>query len=848
MGESTTPTPTPDPDPATVEFDRLLSRYIGLVDGGDEAALDEFRRRHPTFCAMLDGHQGWLQQQLAGASPGPLPDAIGPYRILERLEGGGMGEVYLGRRTAPYEQLAVVKLPKLGRDDQARLLRFADEIQAMACLNHNGIAKVYGAGTADDGRPWFAMEYVPGVPITRFCREHRLDLPARLALFVDVCRAVEHAHRHGILHRDLKPSNVLVYGEAGAPVPKVIDFGLAKAIEPEPGAFPLTRTAQIVGTPDYISPEQVRAADRRRVDTRADVYALGVVLYELLTGALPLEIRLLHTSEVEQILRKIRDEQPSTPSARVANAGRDGGDSSPLFPDGVTAQRLRHVLAGDLDAIVMKALAKRAEDRYGSVSELVDDLERFRRHEPVHARPRTAGYVLRRFVRRHRAALAFAAVVAVLLIGGLATVVTLQATSLRRLARTDLFGVARYLGAWLDAESMFPPPARPEHLPALEARLAELDVLLAQRPRLEREREAPLPDGAAVGADWSDGRNARLVLRTEIERALRGMDGLTLPDRERDKLLLRIDWAKRVVAETVDRHRDDWARVAREVREPPYSFDFELAPQVGLVPLSRHEETGLQLFTLRLPGSDWPQRRGDGTYDVGATRSPVFVLLPGGELWIGSQADDEDRPCYDPERDNNESEPQRVTVEPLFVSCYEFTFGQWRLLDPAGPDAIPDVPGPEHPANRLNGIEMLHVAHAWGMRLPTPAEWEYAARGGVLRPRWFGAWDPERPRANVFDRATSRDSRGEGVEAPWDDGWPETAPVGAFGHNAFLLYDTLGNVWEAAATEVDGGFALETRGGGWHTDRRQARAAARITWDGTWSPSFGFRPVITLRR
>jgi tetratricopeptide (TPR) repeat protein/tRNA A-37 threonylcarbamoyl transferase component Bud32 len=341
----------------------------------------------------------------------------GRYKLRQEIGEGGMGSVYLAEQTRPVKRQVALKLVKPGMDSRTVLARFESERQALALMDHPNIARVLDAGATDAGRPFFVMELVKGVPLTEYCDQHRLGLPERLVLFRQICSAVQHAHQKGIIHRDLKPTNILVESHDGHPVPKVIDFGLAKATSglqlSEQSLF--TAFGTVAGTPLYMAPEQASfsAVD---IDTRADIYALGVILYELLTGSTPIQRETFKQAALDEILRVIREVEPPTPSSRIST-------SEALPAIAATRQiepaRLGRFVRGDLDWIVMKALAKERQRRYESAIALAQDVERFVNHEPVSAGPPTAAYRLRKLVRRNRLQVVAALLVLLALCAGI---------------------------------------------------------------------------------------------------------------------------------------------------------------------------------------------------------------------------------------------------------------------------------------------------------------------------------------------------------------------------------------------------------------------------------------------
>jgi eukaryotic-like serine/threonine-protein kinase len=397
----------------------LRAELESLLSVGDELSA-EFLQSGPmgTFGAYGGG------PGVPGLAEGQLFEQR--FRLIRRLGEGGMGQVWLAEQTAPVRRPVALKLIKAGMYDETVVQRFQAERQSLAIMDHPAIAKVFDAGITPQGQPYFVMEYVPGLPIAEYCDEKKLKIRERLELFIQACEGVQHAHQKAIIHRDLKPANILVVEVDGKPVPRIIDFGLSKATSPHLTDQTLyTRFGQFMGTPGYMSPEQVDP-NIRDIDTRTDVYSLGVILYVLLTGLQPFESHRRQKPALDEWLRQLREEEPRRPSSKVSADWETS--TATAAARGTESKQLVSELRGDLDWIAMKALERDRERRYGTPAELAADLRRYLHDEPIVARPASAWYRFGKYIRRHRIATSVAA--GVLLLFGVFSV--LQALQLEK--------------------------------------------------------------------------------------------------------------------------------------------------------------------------------------------------------------------------------------------------------------------------------------------------------------------------------------------------------------------------------------------------------------------------------
>jgi eukaryotic-like serine/threonine-protein kinase len=430
--------------------------YLDKACAGDTT----LRQRVEVLLRAYDSASSFLDQPDNPGGTGlfvPNPDAaaalpletcgamVGRYKLLQQLGEGGMGTVFLAQQQEPIHRQVALKIIKAGMDSKQVVSRFEAERQALALMDHPNIAKVLDGGTTQTGRPYFVMELVKGIPITKYCDHERLSPQERLALFLPVCQAVQHAHQKGIIHRDLKPSNVLIGLYDGKPIPKVIDFGVAKATQQQLTERTMfTEVGQIVGTLEYMAPEQAEL-NNLDIDTRADIYSLGVLLYELLTGSPPFTAKQLRSAAFTEMLRIIREVEPSKPSTKLSSSAELPGIAAKRQ---LEPKKLTKLLQGELDWIVMKCLEKERGRRYETANAVSLDLQRYLADEPVLAGPPSRAYRLRKFLHRHRGPVLAAAVLLLALVAGITgTTLGLLRVNEARQAEADQRRQAEQAGA-----------------------------------------------------------------------------------------------------------------------------------------------------------------------------------------------------------------------------------------------------------------------------------------------------------------------------------------------------------------------------------------------------------------
>ncbi|MGC6489393.1 MAG: bifunctional serine/threonine-protein kinase/formylglycine-generating enzyme family protein, partial [Planctomycetota bacterium] len=774
---------TEPPEPDLPLTDALEEAALQILDGDERqraARLDALLREHPRHARAL---RTWLVASGALAPPpadaaelpapgvedeARLPRPLGRYVLEQVLGRGGFGTVYRAAQQRPIRRAVAVKVLNPGMDSREILARFAAEREALNRMDHPGIARLLDAGTTPRGLPYFVMELVEGEPLRSWCRKRALSVRQRVELFLQVCEATQHAHQKQVLHRDLSANNVLVTESDAGAQPKIIDFGIAKSLaDPLLEGAAQTFQGALMGTPEYMSPEQA-AGRLGDVDTRADVYALGAQLYELLTEQLPISSALLRARGVQGIAEVIAAERPAAASA-VAPAAR------------------RAQLRGDMDAIAAKALAKDPDLRYASVGEFAGDLRRFLADEPVDVASPSRWRRLLKFLRRNRApALAVAGAFGAACVAVVLLVFALQRANreaalkdqanlelkemadagFRLLANEDRIERAR-------ARALQLPPPWPEHRGAYEDWQREfVDRLRVEQEKVRtRLEELDAERRAAGGAlqDDVDRHLARALERLDAQLAAflgRGGDAAAVAARRR--------WSEEHLA--AGREPEAWRRAQLAIKSSPEYRGLQLPRLAGLTPLGRNPRTRLwEFLDLRTHADGYPlpprdPDTGDLVADGGC--GVVMVLLPGGRLAIGARREAPGLERNDPRARDDELSDAIVALEPFLIAQTEMTVAQYARL--VGAD-LPEL-DPRMPQTDVDWRAAARALRPWGMQLPTEAQWEYACRAGASSP-WSSGGDPARA-----------------AEVGWLDG--DLARCGLLRPNAFGLFDMHGNVAE----------------------------------------------------
>ncbi len=783
--------PHDDTLPQHVE-DEVL-RILDGDEGRRDDALRELLRRESRHARTIRGWLGSCGITIPATTHGEpprepalqdadtLPMRLGVYVLQEILGRGGFGTVYRAEQQEPIRRPVAVKVLNPGMDSREILGRFTAEREALNRMDHSGIARLLDAGATPKGRPYFVMELVSGPTLVAWCRQRRAPVRERLRLFLMVLDAMQHAHQKAVLHRDLSSNNVLVADPDGNPQPKIIDFGIAKSLnDPLLKGGAMTFQGTLMGTPEFMSPEQ--AAGRvEDIDTRTDVYALGVQLYELLTDQLPIPGVVLRARGLAGMATVIAEHRHAPPSAAAP-------------------RERRFALRGDLDGIAGKALAKSRDERYGTVGEFAADLRRHLADEPVQVATPTTWYRLRKFVRRNRAqsaAVALAAVALLTAIGGLAWGLHIAHASLDEVQRQKDEVTAK-------ADAGF-------RLLANEERLATAMSAAAALP-------PPWPENESAFTSWLDGQAAPLVAEVDkVDERLRGLAAkkagspggrFTDPvDEHLENALVRLREALRAFAAPGGPHARiaadlrflrDVARPAAKTTEAEWKQTLaaittsdglgastayrgmRMRPLPGLVPLGCDRTTMLceflDLYT-HTPGHPWPSRDpATGKLRADADTGIVFVLVPAGILRLGTRRGDPGMAGNDDDADDDELGGELVSLDEFLIASTELTRRQWARLGGETVDGDPRLP-----AVGIAWTEAVATLARAGLHLPTEAQWEFACRAGTDTP-----W------------CTGRDPLGVAAQG-WFGGRPQR--TGALAPNPFGLYDVHGNVAEWCADE-----------------------------------------------
>ena len=780
-------TETPESDlPLT---DALEAAALEILDGDERArraALDALIAAHPrharalrdwlTACGVLDESGGRPAPRTKDAvEDDPLPRRLGVYLLETLLGRGGFGTVYRAQQQAPIRRAVAVKVLNPGMDSREILARFAAEREALNRMDHPGIARLLDAGTTPRGLPYFVMELVDGETLIAWCRRHALPVERRLELFLQVCDAMQHAHQKQVLHRDLSSNNVLITETSEGPQPKIIDFGIAKSLaDPLLEGGAQTFQGSLMGTPEFMSPEQA-AGRSDDVDTRADVYALGVQLYELLTDQLPIPTVVLRAQGIPGVARVIATARPATASE-------------------VAPRPRRARVRGDLDAIVKKALQKEREHRYASVGEFAADLRRHLANEPIEISAPTTWYRLNKFVRRNRAqSIAVAASLVAVCVAVLFLVLALQRANREAALKEQ---ANRELQAMADAG--FRLLANEDHIE--QGRLSELELPPAWPANLEEydRWQHEFTDYLAVEAQKvatrlqamsdqrrRDGGELKDPVDRHLERALtrlsEQLDDFLGGDGPAAAAAARRSWSERALA-AATRDQAAWRRAHDAIKASDEYRGLQLERLSGLTPLGRHPRTQLwEFLDLRTHAPDYPIPTRDpetGDLQVDAGTGIVFVLVPAGRATPGARRRSPGLDRNDDDAADDEVNDAIVSLEPFLIARTELSVAQYARLTGEGLGNV----DPMLPKTDLDYYSATRELGRWGMQLPTETQWEYACRAGTTSP-----W-------------SSGDDAATAARVGWLDG--PVARCGQLPSNSFGICDAHGNVAEWCRDEM----------------------------------------------
>ncbi|MFM1872740.1 MAG: hypothetical protein RL398_2162 [Planctomycetota bacterium] len=771
-------------EPTSRPLPGALDDAIDALLEGDEAkladGLRELLRANPDYAAQiarsLTKAGVTVPEDALPADRPEFPKPLGQYLLTAKIGSGGFGTVYRAEQHGALRRAVAVKVLNPGMASGEILARFSAEKEALKRTDHPGIARLLDAGETPEGRPYFAMELVEGPTLLRWCRDRMLPLRERIELFLMVLDAVQHAHQKAVVHRDLSANNVLVATPDGRAQPKIIDFGIAKSLaDPFFAGNAVTLSGTLMGTREYMSPEQA-AGRTGEIDTRTDVYSLGVQLYELLCDRLPIPGELLR-SAAPQRLGEVIDSYVVRPPSTIVG--------------GAKARALR----GDLDAIVAKALAKDPNDRYPAVAAMAADLRRHLAHEPVEAAPPSRAARLRKFVRRNRALSAAIAVTATTLLVatiGLAAALRITNDALGKVEEQQqelgkkadagfrLLANEERLRDANNAAALLPPPW-PMHRDAYvewERRHAQPLVAELQKTRDSRRLvEARRPADGRPFVDPADAHLATALLR--LERALETFFAEGAAARIRT-LRSRQD----AIADSAARHAAAWDATVAAVKTSDGKVSsrayagLTLKPQPGLVPLGIDPRTRLAEFldlATHPEVADLPERSADGSLRLADDHGVVFVLVPPGTVRLGAHRNEPGLPQNDPWAAEDELRGETVRLDAFLIAKTELTVAQWRRLR----GETFDGGAPDLPARAMPWTEAVDALQRFGMLLPTEARWEYACRAGSTTP-W--SWGESPDAAPEFVAAGAMPER-TGRRRP----------------NEFGLHDMHGNVAEWCA-------------------------------------------------